>query len=65
MRQLAHSLKGSSANFGARRLEALCLRLERIGRTGSVQAAEPLLAELGVEFARVQAALAGYHRRPG
>ena len=61
----AHSLKGSSANFGARRLEALCLRLERIGRTGSVQAVEPLLAELGVEFARVQAALAGYHRRAG
>src|SRR5689334_7986634 len=33
----AHSLKGSSGNFGAARLETLCQEIEQRGRTGKLE----------------------------
>lgn len=40
--QAAHKLKGSAANVGAKRLIALCTRLEQAGRSGEIEQAETL-----------------------
>jgi HPt (histidine-containing phosphotransfer) domain-containing protein len=49
----AHSLKGSSSNFGAARVQALCVEIERHGQEGQPQAATPLLGPLEAEYARL------------
>jgi hypothetical protein len=43
--------------LGARTLAGLCAELEKIGRDGSVQGTEALLAELEPQFQRVCATL--------
>ncbi len=48
--QAAHSLRGSSGAFGARRLSALTVTLEQLCREGDVAAATPLVAEMQTEF---------------
>jgi HPt (histidine-containing phosphotransfer) domain-containing protein len=53
----AHSLKGSSANFGAAQLRALSEQLELLGRQGSLGDAPAQLLALKDEFVRVRAAL--------
>ncbi len=53
----AHSLKGSSANFGADQLRALSERLEQLGRQGSLGDVPTHLPALKDAFARVKAAL--------
>jgi HPt (histidine-containing phosphotransfer) domain-containing protein len=53
----AHTLKGSCANFGARRLAGLCEQLEALGRAHDLASAADALAQLEVEFERVRAAL--------
>ena len=53
----AHSLKGSSSNFGAGRLRSLSEQLELLGRQGSLGDAPGQLHALKEEFARVKAAL--------
>ena len=55
----AHSLKGSSANFGANELRAMCERVEQLGRQGSLGAVPEQLPALQAEFAGVKAALEG------
>lgn len=59
----AHSLKGSSANLGARPLATLCERLERDGKTGSLGETGPLLDSIVVEVARVRTRLEQELRR--
>jgi PAS domain S-box-containing protein len=54
---IAHSLKGSASNLGARRLAELCASLEKSTRTSDAQAAQDLLHETTAEFQRVEAAL--------
>jgi CheY-like chemotaxis protein len=49
----AHSLKGSSGNFGAQRLQVLCADLERLGRDGQLDGLEPLVSRLEVEYQAV------------
>jgi len=49
----AHQLKGSCAQFGARRLQELCAQLEKIGRSGSLKSAGELLAWTERELHRV------------
>jgi HPt (histidine-containing phosphotransfer) domain-containing protein len=53
----AHSLKGSSSNFGASQLRALSERIEQIGRSGVLSDVPARLPELKTEFDRVKAAL--------
>lgn len=53
----AHSLKGSSSNFGADRLRSLSEQLEQLGRQGSLGGVPAHLLALKDEFARVRAAL--------
>jgi signal transduction histidine kinase/CheY-like chemotaxis protein len=49
----AHSLKGSSGNFGAARMQALCADIERLARAGQTEALGPLVVQLDVEYERV------------
>jgi len=54
--RLAHTLKGSSANMGARGMSAICARLEDAGQAGDLSQGPGLLERLGEEFARVDRA---------
>jgi len=55
--QAAHSLRGSAGAFGARRLSALTLPLERSCLEGDVAAATAMLAEMQGEFRIFRAVL--------
>ena len=52
--QAMHSLKSSSAQLGALRMQRLCEQAETLARTGSVDRIAPLVQELEEEFPRVQ-----------
>ena len=56
----AHSLKGSSANFGAGQLRALCEKIEHLGRSAALGEIPARLPELKAEYGRVKAALEGH-----
>jgi HPt (histidine-containing phosphotransfer) domain-containing protein len=60
IRQVAHLLKGSSANIGASQMVALCQKLGGKGRANDDTGA--LLASLGQEFELVRAALKAERR---
>src|SRR5262249_13441261 len=53
----AHSLKGSSGNFGALRLQAVCADVERLGRAGQLATLAPLVERLESEYNLVAARL--------
>lgn len=53
----AHSLKGSSANFGAASLRSRCEQLESLGRRESLEPATAELPGLREELERVRAEL--------
>ncbi|MBM3130380.1 MAG: response regulator [Chloroflexi bacterium] len=53
----AHTLKGSSANMGARRAAHACLELEQLGKAGDLTGVGDLFARLEQELARAQQAL--------
>jgi HPt (histidine-containing phosphotransfer) domain-containing protein len=53
----AHSLKGSSGNFGAARMQALCVELEQLCREGRPGDAAPFIDRLHVEYERLLAEL--------
>ena len=57
LEQEAHTLKGSAATLGARRLAAICEELQARGRAGDMPGASALLPQLDAEFARVRTAL--------
>jgi two-component system, sensor histidine kinase and response regulator len=49
----AHTLKGSSGNMGARKIEWLCARLQDIGASGDLASAPAVLARLEEELDRI------------
>jgi CheY-like chemotaxis protein len=53
VRQLAHSLKGSSGNLGAARVSNVCEELQRAGAAGRLEAVASLLEQLETEVERV------------
>lgn len=55
--QGAHTLKGSAANLGARRMAQLCGDLEMLGQTSDLSTAASILASIEVEFICVRTAL--------
>jgi len=57
LRRAAHTLKGSSGQMGALRIQDICATIETLGGTGSLVGVEPLLAELSLAFARSVAEL--------
>ncbi|MCG8556140.1 MAG: ATP-binding protein [Proteobacteria bacterium] len=62
---IAHALKGSSRNLGARRLADLCSRLEQLVEDGQVAQATELVPEVEHELARARAALVQHTDPPG
>lgn len=58
LRRAAHGLKGSSASLGARRVEMLCEKLERLSGWEWRREGEILLARLERELARAGLAFA-------
>jgi PAS domain S-box-containing protein len=50
LRQLAHRLRGTAANVGAGAVAGRCAALERLGQTGDLGAAPPLIEELEQRF---------------
>jgi two-component system, sensor histidine kinase and response regulator len=52
LRQVAHAVKGASANLGAVRMAALSRRLEALGEQRCVEGALPLIEELEQEFTK-------------
>ncbi|MCB1768060.1 MAG: Hpt domain-containing protein, partial [Candidatus Competibacteraceae bacterium] len=57
LRQVAHSLKSSSANLGATQLAACCKELEQRGRDWCLEGVAALLAEVDGHYGRVREAL--------
>jgi class 3 adenylate cyclase/HPt (histidine-containing phosphotransfer) domain-containing protein len=53
VKRLAHSLKGSSGNIGALRVQKLCAKLEALGRGGLLEGADELIERLASEVERV------------
>jgi HPt (histidine-containing phosphotransfer) domain-containing protein len=51
---LAHSLKGSSNNLGARRLGAVCAALEKKAKAGDLSDSEAMMAGLKAQYGEVQ-----------
>jgi CheY-like chemotaxis protein len=58
IRQAAHTIKGTSATLGARRLAERCAELERMGRAGDVAGAAERVTAVEVAYRSVEAALA-------
>ena len=54
LRSSAHRFKGSAYTFGARRLAQLCEALETLGRSGSVEGADQILASLESAFEEIR-----------
>jgi len=54
----AHSLKGSSGNFGAERMQTLCADIERCARANQLDELVPLVERLDVEYALLSRLLA-------
>ena len=62
--EIAHTLKGSSANIGAEAMAQLSRDLQDLGRSGSLDGAEALLQQLEQTLTQTAAALeAGYMKR--
>ena len=52
LRRAAHTLKGSSGQMGALRLQDVCATIATLASTGSLAGVEPLLSELSLAFTR-------------
>ncbi len=55
--QSAHTMKGASANFGGRRLQAVSARIEQLARAGDLKEAKTELPRLTTEMTRLLEAL--------
>jgi HPt (histidine-containing phosphotransfer) domain-containing protein len=55
VQRVAHSLKGSSGNIGARALYDVCRQLDDSAKSGDLARVGPLLDSLGAEYGRVEA----------
>ena len=60
LQRAAHSLKGLAANFGARKAVASAQRLERLGKTRSLNHVAETLTDLENEVVRLDHALTPY-----
>jgi len=57
LQRAAHTLKSSSASFGAMGLSALCRELEVMGRAGTLEGVAKKVAQIEAEYERVKIAL--------
>lgn len=63
MQRAAHSLKGSAGNIGAHGMFDVCKQLDGLGRSGTLDAAAPLIEALDAEFGKVEAEIRRLTRR--
>ena len=63
--KVAHSMKGSSGNFGAKHFRHLTEALEAIAKSGNLAPAPAAIATLHAEYERVLAALDAYIKPAG
>jgi HPt (histidine-containing phosphotransfer) domain-containing protein len=59
LERAAHTLKSSSANIGACRMSGICFEIEKLGRAGSLEGVETLIASTGEAYAQVREVLTG------
>jgi HPt (histidine-containing phosphotransfer) domain-containing protein len=57
LREVAHALKGSAGQLGARSVQLVASRIEEIGRSGAVTGAAALVEGLDGELQRARAAM--------
>ncbi|HET7270373.1 MAG TPA: response regulator, partial [Rubrobacter sp.] len=57
LKRIAHTLKGSAGNMGARQMSRLCLDLEQAGESDDLSTAAGILESLSKEFDRVRTEL--------
>jgi HPt (histidine-containing phosphotransfer) domain-containing protein len=57
VRRAAHTLKSHGATFGATSLSELSRQLEALARSGVLEGADELIAQMDVEYERVRIAL--------
>jgi HPt (histidine-containing phosphotransfer) domain-containing protein len=62
LRRAAHSLKSSSASFGALRLSNKCKELEDMGKAGALDGAAEQIDHIAAEYAKTRAALEAIQR---
>ncbi len=55
VKEVAHSIKGSSGNISAKRMYATCLELEKLAKTNSTDGMQDLARNIDAQFADVQA----------
>ena len=60
LRRIAHTIKGSSAYFGASALIQAALVLEKCGHDANFENVEPAMQDLDIELSRVLTALAAH-----
>lgn len=54
LQRAAHTLKGNSNQLGAAPLGEICFAMEKLAKSGSVEGAEAILAQIETEFQKVQ-----------
>jgi PAS domain S-box-containing protein len=64
VRETAHAFRSSVDNLGAKRMSALCERLERMGRDGVLDGGQALMVELDEEYLKVRHALDMEQEKP-
>lgn len=64
LRRASHSLKSTSATFGAKALSAVARNLEGLARDGKLEVAGDQIAQAEAEFARAKAALEAVRDEP-
>jgi signal transduction histidine kinase/DNA-binding response OmpR family regulator/HPt (histidine-containing phosphotransfer) domain-containing protein len=62
VRRVAHSLKSNGADFGAATFSHLCKELEMLGKSGVLNGAADLAAQIAAEYGKVEAALTALRR---
>jgi len=63
VRRVAHSLKSNGADFGATTFSNMCKELELIGKSGALDGAAELAAQIVAEYGTVEAALTAVRRQ--
>jgi HPt (histidine-containing phosphotransfer) domain-containing protein len=62
LRRAAHSLKSSSAGFGATRLSETCKEVEDMGKAGALEGADERIGQITKEYNEARAALEAIQR---
>ena len=65
IKEVAHSIKGSSGNVSAKRIHASCLALEKLVQGNSTAGMDDLVKTIDVQFAEVQRFTADFKKGLG